>query len=54
MRGGIFPSELDEVQARALIAAEPTMRGRDLAREVTPRESFYARVASPGTVRRSP
>jgi len=40
MRGGIFPAELAEVQARALIAAEPSMRGRDLAREVSPREAF--------------
>jgi len=40
MRGGIFPTELGEDEARALIAAEPPMRGRDLAREVSPREAF--------------
>ena len=35
MRGGVFPGELDESQARDQIAAEPSMIGRDLAREVT-------------------
>jgi len=38
MRGGIFPATMAEDEARALIAAEPPMAGRDLAREVTPRE----------------
>ena len=38
MRGGVFPARLAEAEARALIAAEPAMTGRDLAREVTPRE----------------
>jgi carbamoyl-phosphate synthase small subunit len=38
MRGGVFPGELAEAEARALIDAEPPMAGRDLAREVTPRE----------------
>jgi carbamoyl-phosphate synthase small subunit len=36
MRGGVFPARLSEDEARALIAAEPSMIGRDLAREVTP------------------
>jgi carbamoyl-phosphate synthase small subunit len=36
MRGGLFPARLDEARARDLIAAEPSMIGRDLAREVTP------------------
>ncbi len=36
MRGGVFPARVREVQARALIEAEPAMSGRDLAREVTP------------------
>jgi carbamoyl-phosphate synthase small subunit len=36
MRGGIFPGELTEAEARALIEAEPSMEGRDLAREVSP------------------
>jgi carbamoyl-phosphate synthase small subunit len=36
MRGGIFPADHDERGARASIAAEPSMVGLDLAREVTP------------------
>jgi carbamoyl-phosphate synthase small subunit len=36
MRGGVFPAAIDEAEARALIAAEPLMDGRDLAREVSP------------------
>ncbi len=36
MLGGIFPEHVPEAQARELIAAEPPMLGRDLAREVTP------------------
>ncbi len=36
MRGGIFPGWLPERDAGDLIAAEPEMSGRDLAREVTP------------------
>ena len=39
MRGGIFPAEIAEAEARALIEAEPPMTGLDLAREVTPREA---------------
>jgi carbamoyl-phosphate synthase small subunit len=38
MRGGVFPASMGEDEARALIAAEPSMSGRDLAREVTPAE----------------
>jgi carbamoyl-phosphate synthase small subunit len=38
MRGGLFPERVSEREARELIAAEPSMVGRDLAREVTPRE----------------
>jgi carbamoyl-phosphate synthase small subunit len=38
MRGGIFPGEMPPVEAGELIAAEPEMAGRDLAREVTPAE----------------
>ncbi len=38
MRGGIFPAELAEDEARELVAAEPPMDGADLAREVTPAE----------------
>jgi carbamoyl-phosphate synthase small subunit len=42
MRGGLFPVRVTESQARELIAFEPAMKGRDLAREVTPgpRESL--------------
>ncbi len=36
MRGGLFPARISESDARELIAAEPSMTGRDLAREVTP------------------
>ncbi len=38
MRGGVFPGARSEIEARELIGAEPPMAGRDLAREVTPRE----------------
>jgi carbamoyl-phosphate synthase small subunit len=41
MRGGIFPAELGESQAAELIAAEPSMNGRDLAREVSPSEPVW-------------
>ena len=33
MKGGVFPGRLAPAEAQALIAAEPAMRGRDLARE---------------------
>jgi carbamoyl-phosphate synthase small subunit len=36
MRGGVFPAQMSEAEARERIAAEPAMAGRDLAREVTP------------------
>ena len=35
MRGGVFPGEMSESEARERIAAEPSMVGLDLAREVT-------------------
>jgi carbamoyl-phosphate synthase small subunit len=38
MRGGIFAVELSEPEARERIAAEPSMEGADLARQVTPTE----------------
>ncbi len=38
MRGGVFPADIAEPQARELIAAEPPMTGRDLAKQVTPPE----------------
>ncbi len=37
MRGGLFPSETSEREARELIDAEPSMAGRDLASVVSPR-----------------
>jgi len=37
LRGGVFPGAMAESEAQALIAAEPAMRGADLARVVTPR-----------------
>jgi carbamoyl-phosphate synthase small subunit len=36
MLGGVFPAAISEAEARELIAAEPPMVGRDLAREVSP------------------
>ncbi|MGI8573602.1 MAG: glutamine-hydrolyzing carbamoyl-phosphate synthase small subunit [Solirubrobacteraceae bacterium] len=36
MRGGLFPARVSESEARELVCAEPSMNGRDLAREVTP------------------
>ncbi|MBI5311078.1 MAG: glutamine-hydrolyzing carbamoyl-phosphate synthase small subunit [Actinobacteria bacterium] len=36
MRGGVFPGEMSEDEARERIFAEPKMSGQDLAREVTP------------------
>jgi carbamoyl-phosphate synthase small subunit len=38
MRGGVFPERISEAEAGALIAAEPSMTGLDLAREVSPAE----------------
>jgi len=35
MRGGIFPADLSKADAMDLVRAEPSMIGRDLAREVT-------------------
>lgn len=39
MPGGVFPVSMSEDEARQRIAAEPSMVGRDLAREVTPKEA---------------
>jgi carbamoyl-phosphate synthase small subunit len=36
MRGGVFPARVPESEARALVAAEPPMLGRDLTVDVTP------------------
>jgi carbamoyl-phosphate synthase small subunit len=54
MRGGVFPAHTTESQARELIAAEPPMTGRDLAREVTPTEPIVLPgdpVSSEATIR---
>jgi len=40
MRGGLFPASVAQPAARELIAAEPAMSGRDLARDVTPRHTM--------------
>jgi carbamoyl-phosphate synthase small subunit len=49
MRGGVFPGSVDEAQARALIAAEPSMSGRDLAAGVTPAQTIVLEpTAAPG------
>jgi carbamoyl-phosphate synthase small subunit len=39
MRGGLFPIRVVESAASALIEAEPSMSGRDLARDVTPEQT---------------
>jgi carbamoyl-phosphate synthase small subunit len=38
MRGGIFPAELAEDEARERVAAEPSMDGADFAKTVTPEQ----------------
>ncbi len=38
MRGGVFPSSMPQEQARRLIEQEPDMAGRDLVRDVTPKQ----------------
>jgi carbamoyl-phosphate synthase small subunit len=40
MRGGIFPAEIGEDEARERVAAEPSMTGADLARTVTPAKAI--------------
>jgi carbamoyl-phosphate synthase small subunit len=48
MRGGIFPAELSEAEARERVEAEPPMSGADLAREVSPADPFEL-DAAPGS-----
>ncbi len=50
MRGGIFPAELAEAEARELVAAEPPMDGADLARDVTPSEPVEMEGEGPHVV----
>jgi carbamoyl-phosphate synthase small subunit len=49
MRGGLFPARLAEREAHELIAAEPPMIGRDLAREVTPPGVVTLEPGTPGS-----
>ena len=54
MRGGLFPAATPRREARELIAAEPSMAGRDLAREVTPPSAIDLEpTAAPGRPARS-
>ena len=48
MRGGVFPAELPESEARERVMAEPPMAGQDLAREVTPSEPIMLDPDNPG------
>ncbi|MGE5283193.1 MAG: glutamine-hydrolyzing carbamoyl-phosphate synthase small subunit [Chloroflexota bacterium] len=50
MRGGIFPAEVAEAEARERVAAEPAMDGADLARTVTPPEPIRFEGAGPHVV----
>ncbi len=50
MRGGIFPGEVSEAEARERVAAEPSMDGADLARTVTPSEPVRFAGAGPHVV----
>jgi carbamoyl-phosphate synthase small subunit len=47
MRGGIFPSEVADADARELVAREAPMSGADFAREVTPDEPIE--LGEPGS-----
>jgi carbamoyl-phosphate synthase small subunit len=50
MRGGIFPPELPDSEARERVAAEPSMVGADLARAVTPAEPVELDGSGPHVV----
>ena len=50
MRGGIFPAELAEAEARERVEAEPSMLGADLARTVTPDEPVELEEDGPHVV----
>ncbi len=51
MRGGVFPARVPESEARELILAEPSMSGRDLACEVTPKAQITLAGEGEGGVR---
>jgi carbamoyl-phosphate synthase small subunit len=48
MLGGVFPGDMEQDEARALVEREPGMSGRDLAREVTPAEPVILDPDNPG------
>jgi carbamoyl-phosphate synthase small subunit len=48
MRGGVFPGEMAESEARERVMAEPRMAGQDLAREVTPGGPIVLDPDNPG------
>jgi carbamoyl-phosphate synthase small subunit len=48
MRGGLFDAGTPEAEAIERVLAEPEMTGRDLAREVTPREPLVLDPDGPG------
>jgi carbamoyl-phosphate synthase small subunit len=48
MRGGVFPGDMAESEARERVTAEPPMSGQDLAREVTPSEPVILDPGNPG------
>jgi carbamoyl-phosphate synthase small subunit len=50
MRGGLFPAAVAEREAAERIAAEPEMRGADLARTVTPAEPLEVAGDGPHVV----
>jgi len=50
MRGGIFAASLPEGEARELVAAEPSMEGADLAREISPPEPIEFEGGGPHVV----
>ena len=50
MRGGIFPAELAESEARERVAAEPSMDGADFARRVTPISRSRSTAVGPHVV----
>ena len=48
MRGGVFPAEIAEADARELIDAEPPMAGQDLAARRDPAGSDSVTAAGTG------
>jgi carbamoyl-phosphate synthase small subunit len=48
MRGGVFPGDMPESEARERVMAEPPMSGQDLAREVTPSVPVILDPDNPG------